>query len=359
MMIMGFWKHFMNWWNSNNTPVDPPVEPPVEPPVSLDVFYHGVCAQGSFRSKVHKTKNATTIATRIANSLSLMNVKSVRIPSGTPTVGYWITGEGYGESKYAGFKGVDNPPVPAGEPNYFKICIEAAKQAGCGVWLTIHVHMDKDDIKEVIDYVMENDVEIHGVGISNEPYAPEMYQADLPSEEIPAYPQKIQWLRELGFEGYIGVPTLVGLGRSGREARAKEYNDLLIAAIPVSRFNDPAEKLCLEIHPYFAPDNFDTYTPVQYMDWFMSQLDSIYTSNVKVSITEWAKKNQHQFDAQTTGRVINDYLDYFQNTLGDRVVGAYYQSLGGQPTQGLYDYENDELTAQGNAFKILSDAVTT
>lgn len=344
---MGFWKKFLNWLTGGGnepTPVTPP------PTTVYDVRpLFGMNVQGAFRSVLHGTKDPEVIADKLANVLMDAGATSIRIPGGKPSHGFWIQGPGYGEAKYAGMKAVDNPPVPVDEPNYFQICLMVAQKANIPVWITLHTFMTKEDIAAVYNACREAGVKIQGVSISNEPYAPEYVKAGLVDEEVARFPQLISWLRELGYDDYIGVPVIVGLGDPAREERAKEYNDKVRMAIPLSRFHDDNERLCLDIHPYFAPDDFLQFTPSEYFNWFMDQVNALYGTKPKVVITEWAKKNQWEFSEDVAGRVIEEYLEEFMY-YDDRIIAAHYQSIGGRKTQGMYDFESGTFNDRVNYF---------
>jgi len=350
---MSFWKNFFKWlYGSGNSNPTPTPTPEPEPPLPLDLQpkYYGVNVQGVFRSRLHETQDVQTIVDRVADVANRADAGSLRIPGGKPSHGFWIVGDGYGESAFAGFPAVDNPAVPYGEPNYFMLSLLVAAKLDIPVWITLHTFMNKEDIRSVLLMTKNEGVQIQGVSISNEPYAPEYVKVNLVEQEVANYPQMIQWLRELGYDGYIGVPILVGLNDPGREERAQWYNNLVLAAIPKADFHDPNKKLCLDIHPYFAPDDFSQFSPADYFDWFMEQVDEVYGEGTKLVITEWAKKNQHAFTEEVCSRVIDEYITKWAESYDDRIVATHYQVLGGIRTQGLYDFESETFNDRIDAF---------
>ena len=306
-----------------------------------------------------KTLDFEEVVQAICDSITATGATTIRVPGGKNARGSWFEGDGNGDAKFP-LPGVDNPPNKAGEPNHMQVYVEAAKRCGIGIWATLHTYMDKPQILEYYGWLLSTGVKIDGFSLANELYAPEYYEfkdvKDDPTTEedeqmkaeVLRFPIMIDALREAGFDGLIAIPVIVGLGKRSREKRAKLYADYVASVFPTY-----PKDVILDIHPYFAPDDFSEKTPKEYLDFFFAQVEESYGTGNRFVLTEWSKKNQYEFPADIRNRVIQDYIEYFEDH--EEIIACYYNTMRADDKRanndkGLYRFRTKELTEQGKFF---------
>lgn len=311
--------------------------------------FNGVQMQGAAKWKYHKNKTFDETVMSVLASIVDTGAMSIRIPGGKNARGAWYKGDGNGDAKFAGQKCIDNPDNHPGEYNHFQVYVAAAKAANIGVWLTLHAYMDDDDVSEIYTKLEATGVRIDGVSVANEPYAPEYLSCDLWDWEFDSYQICVDALRRNGYEGYIGIPAMLGMRAMSREKRAQKWAQKVRESGLLLQ-----PKICLDIHPYYPADAFSMdISPFAYLNIFMDELADNY-ADVPVVVTEWALKNQYEYDIDKITKVISEYMEVFRSNK-DKFIACYYNTMpgdapGAPSARGLFDFTKNQLTEQGRFF---------
>jgi hypothetical protein len=307
------------------------------------MLWKGVQMQGTARFQAHKTKDFEEVVNRICVSVKATGATTLRIPGGKNARWSFPEGDGIGNEKFAGrAEGALKVKNQPGEPNHIKVLVEVAKRCNLPIWVTMPPGLTETETKDYFGFLKNSGVQVLGITPGNELYAPEYVNEGTAEQEIQNISQMFTWLRESGYDSWLGVPVLLGLGAPSREQRATRYNAWIKQYI-----NLTDDKIILDIHPYCPLDEIKV-DPRTYLLNFFESLEETF-GDKKVVITEWARKNQHSFPASERTLVIQQYVKVYKE-MGDKIVGAYYNTMPGDKERGLFDYETMKLTVQGEFF---------